>query len=1463
MIKHRILSLVLTGMLCVSTVPAEHIMAEAPGQPEQYISSGQQVHGQPVYRQTVPVLQDRKLSSARQGGKKWESRQPNDAKQIGLNQLGVKQENSEPQLPKQQLTNQQDSQPTQTDQQDTNLKDSQPAKTDQKATDKQDAQTKQTNQQSTDLQDSQKKQTEQQQTKKPKLQPNHTEQQGIQPDPAETQHTEQQDSQKSPTQQQGTKQKDTNAQTSGQHKKKASQAEGTKVSPVPPAISYDYYDEYAVSPQIISGTGRTARASASYKVVTMYQLNYLFPNAIVVDGKTVYEPGTQIRYLQYNGSDAFYDGMSKKACYCMASVLADPAGAVSPSDKFIINKRLNYVLYNGVRRIGHNAYNSSYRSGSWEKDYYITAVAVHLTNMDLGNETKVSLSTLEASVNASNVDGAKDTWKLIKKLYTDAKTAEGTNSSGEISTPDYLLTSSNTTDSWSKQSDGTWNSSKFTVSVSDVYAVSDRKGTVVDDTTGKLVTGVSLIYNTDDVHSGFYVKATDESYKSMGKSGTTLRIISTVVAHSLSGTTFKPNVSTKQPVIAMMFGESEKDKSVTAYARSSYTPPNGSVKVIKKDKDSGAVLPGAQFRLDRWNGNSYSELGMLEYRDGAYTRAGLDPGKYRVTETKPPLGYLYQTPSWSREFTVDEKENGTRDFTYTVDNTKVYPKISISKLAGKTTGVTLVDGRYVGEKKPGWYDLGEKVSFKIIVRNYGNATAKNLQVVDTMTEDLKNAVNVQDAHFLVLEGIKTSLGRPVSIIQKAETYLTIDELAAGDSVAFDFVVTVKSADIPVLEKLKNIVKVTGFYINGPDTLPIPTDEDDEDEDCINIASPRLSVSKLASRTSGVTLVDGRYEGEKQPGWYDYGEQVTYRIIVRNYGNVMLKNLKVSDLLTPDLEQAVKLSSASFSIPEDIRTNLGNPVTITKDKDTELTIHQLESGDSVAFDFVLTIKTDAIPVLTSLQNIVTVTGDYALPHDPESIKPVPADEDDEDEDKINIASPRISISKLANRTVGVTLVNGRYEGEKQPGWYDYGDRVTYRIIVRNYGNVTAKNLKVADLMTDDLKHGVDYSKTSFVVPAFLKTELEKDISVTTVSSTELVIDQLEPEDSVAFDFTVTLNKKHIPVLEELQNIIVVTGVYVKPDDPAHPSPIPVDEDDEDEDKINVADPKVSISKLADRTEGVKLVDGRYQGKKEAGIYYAGEKVAYTIIVRNYGNVTLKDLHVADRMSKELKAAAISDGSEYQIPSNLLTEQKNPVNIDIKGKDAVINLLGPGDSVTFQFTVSLKKDSIRTLKSLSNLVEVSGTYEKPGSSTPSAIPTDEDDRDEDEIDIFCGYVQITKVSSDSSKKLAGAEFTLYTSDGQKAGTFVTDSKGIAKSGPLYQTDYYLKEIKAPDGYQLDSTSYPFKVKSDGETIKVQIKNTPLSPKAKAAKTGDSSPLVPYCLLAFSALTLSIMLTRKKRS
>lgn len=1358
MIKHSILSLVLAGMLCVSTVPAEHMLAGAPEQPKQHISSGQQVPGQPLYnqqvcRQPVPVLQGRKLPSTGHRDKKCPG-----------------------------------SRSKQTVQQDTRQKDHPSTQTDQK---------------------------------------------------------------------------DTTAQTSGHHEKKPSRTKGTKISPVPPVISYDFYDEYAVSPQTTSENGRTARAPASYKVVTMYQLNYLFPNAIVVDGKAVYEPGTQIRYLQYNGSDTFYDGMSKKACYCMSSVLSDPSGSVSPTDKFIIDKRLNYILYNGVRRIGHNAYNSSYRSGSWEKDYYITAVAVHLTNMDLGNEAKVSLATIEASVNTSNVDGAKDTWKRIKKLYTDAKTAEGTNSSGEISTPDYLLTSSNTTESWTKQSDGTWNSSKFTVSVSDEYAVSDRKGTVVDDTTGKPAAGVSLSYSTDDVHSSFYVKATDEAYKSMGKSGTTLRITSTVVAHGLSGTTFKPNVSTKQPVISMMFGASEKAKSVTAYARSSYTPPNGSVKIIKKDKDSGAVLPGAQFGLDRWNGSSYSELGMLEYRDGAYSRSGLAPGKYRVTETKPPSGYLYQTPSWSREFTVDEEENGTRDFTYTVDNTRANPKISISKLAPKTTGVTLVDGRYMGEKKPGWYDLGETVSFKIIVRNYGNVTAKDLKVMDTMTEDLKNAVNVPDAHFLVPEGIKTSLGRPVSIIQKSETHLTMDGLAAGDSVAFDFVVTVKSADIPVLENLKNVVKVTGFYVNGPDTLPIPADEDDEDEDCINIASPKLSVSKLAGRTSGVTLVDGRYEGEKQPGWYDYGDQVTYRIIVRNYGNVILKNLKVSDLLTPDLEQAVKLSSASFSIPEDIQTSLGNPVTITKGKDSELTIHQLESGDSVAFDFVLTIKADAIPVLTGLQNIVTVTGDYAFPDDPGSLKPVPADEDDEDEDKINIASPRISISKLADRTEGVTLVDGRYEGQKQPGWYDYGDRVTYRIIVRNYGNVTAKNLKVTDLMTDDLKHGVESSKTSFAVPVSLKTELEKDISVTTVSGTELAIDQLEPEDSVAFDFTVTLNKENIPVLEKLQNIIAVTGDYVKPDDPDHPSPIPADEDDEDEDKINVADPKVSVSKLADRTKGVKLADGRYQGKKETGIYYAGEKVAYKIIVRNYGNVTLKNLRVTDRMSKELKAAAVSDSAAYQIPSGLLTEQKNPVNIDIKEKEAVIDLLGPGDSVTFQFILTLKKDSIRTLKSLNNLIEVSGTYEKPGSSTPSVIPPDEDDRDEDEIDIFCGYVQITKVSSDSSKKLAGAKFTLYTSDGQKAGTFVTDSKGIAKSGPLYQTDYYLKEIKAPKGYQLDSTSYPFKVKSDGETIKVQIKNTPLSPKAKAAKTGDSSPLVPYCLLAFSALSLSIMLIRKKRS
>lgn len=609
-------------------------------------------------------------------------------------------------------------------------------------------------------------------------------------------------------------------------------------------------------------------------------------------------------------------------------------------------------------------------------------------------------------------------------------------------------------------------------------------------------------------------------------------------------------------------------------------PPKGSVTVIKKDEKTGEILKDAGFTLYKKENGTYDRQGelKLDERRNVYQKKELTPGDYRVTETKFPADYVVEREPWSRDFTVPEDVAAERDFTFEATNRKIDPKLSISKLANKTTGVKLVDGRYDGEKQPGWYTFGEEVTYRMIVRNYGNVTAKNLKVVDTMAEELKKAVNEAEAKFVIPEGGKTEKGKDVTLTADSSTELTIDRLEPEDSVSFDFKVTLKEKDVPVLEKLNNVVKVTGDYENGDETGEIPEDEDDTDEDKINLADPKLSISKLANKTTGVKLVDGRYDGEKEPGWYTFGEEVTYRMIVRNYGNVTAKNLKVKDSMTEDLKKAVNEAEAKFVIPEDVKTEKGKDVKLTAGSSTELTIDRLEPGDSVSFDFKVTLKEKDVPVLEKLKNVVKVTGEYETPG--EDDKPIPEDEDDTDEDKINVADPKLSVSKLADKTTGATLKDGRYQGTKSPGTYEAGGKVTYKIIARNYGNVAATDVTVTDVMSQELKNLV--TDTAFTTKGSVKTEKGKTANVRLEGKTKAVIDSLEPGDSVTLLFTAELKKENLPSEKTLDNVAKVTGNYQVPG--GEEKKIPEDEDDTDNDQIRT--PKAVSPQQADGTTSMR-------------------------------------------------------------------------------------------------------------------------------------------------------------------------------------------------------------------------------------------------------------------------------------
>ena len=82
---------------------------------------------------------------------------------------------------------------------------------------------------------------------------------------------------------------------------------------------------------------------------------------------------------------------------------------------------------------------------------------------------------------------------------------------------------------------------------------------------------------------------------------------------------------------------------------------------------------------------------------------------------------------------------------------------------------------------------------------------------------------------------------------------------------------------------------------------------------------------------------------------------------------------------------------------------------------------------------------------------------------------------------------------------------------------------------------------------------------------------------------------------------------------------------------------------------------------------------------------------------------------------------------------------------------------------------------------------------------------------EVEVPCeplpGTIHVTKTSEHGTKTLQGAQYTLYTKDDKgnyvKVDTQTTDAEGKMTFTNLLWNTYYLKETKAPTGYQLDET------------------------------------------------------------
>ncbi|WJE59280.1 SpaA isopeptide-forming pilin-related protein [Bacillus mycoides] len=103
---------------------------------------------------------------------------------------------------------------------------------------------------------------------------------------------------------------------------------------------------------------------------------------------------------------------------------------------------------------------------------------------------------------------------------------------------------------------------------------------------------------------------------------------------------------------------------------------------------------------------------------------------------------------------------------------------------------------------------------------------------------------------------------------------------------------------------------------------------------------------------------------------------------------------------------------------------------------------------------------------------------------------------------------------------------------------------------------------------------------------------------------------------------------------------------------------------------------------------------------------------------------------------------------------------------------------------------------------------------------------------------GQVEITKIdANDTDKKLEGAVFEILK-DGIKIDTLTSDKNGKATSKKLEPGDYVLKEVQAPEGYNLSDKGIEFTISNEKvEVIKLQITNEKETGKGPEKPCGET--------------------------
>lgn len=638
-----------------------------------------------------------------------------------------------------------------------------------------------------------------------------------------------------------------------------------------------------------------------------------------------------------------------------------------------------------------------------------------------------------------------------------------------------------------------------------------------------------------------------------------------------------------------------------------------------------------------------------------------------------------------------------------------------------------------------------------------------------------------------------------------------DRLFADDYITLNYSVNLLPGTANLYD-LSNKVYVNGWYFNGNEDEEVPGEDD---EDIIEVPGiPEGRTAKLADKTTGVVLKEGRYDaGAKISGVYENGNEVTYKITVSNTGSANLYDLRLTDVLSKELEEALEKDSVSFI--EQVYTSKDNrKVRTNLEESQKLWMDFLAAGDAVDVYLKGKVRID-VGNLFSLENIVNLTARYKkgdekarkeqeetekeeastekkeetskddeaekeedkkddqkddqegtkvpkkeleplskeskkaieeayeaiqkltveeLKEESKQYAEIPVTELMQDEDYINIpGTPLAKIAKLADKTQGVTLVKGRYEGQKEEGIYEYGDTVDYTITLTNAGTADLYNLLVDDTLDKKLL-SVLKSDSITITTGQVTTKMGDTIQVRTAEKDEdigkdsesitkqsesrsVVLDHLKSGDSVAIHLKGII-QSGANRDTGLNNMVHLVAQYKTVNENGENEENYVEDTPEmtDNDTVGISTPDILAAKKADKTKNVILENGRYTGKKKYGTYKEGEEVQFILTVTNVGNGTANHVKVTEEPSAELKKYVQMKGFANKAGDVIRTKKGKELHIETsKKRELCLKKIEAEDAVELIYIGKVKKD-IPSIKFLKNEVVITG-QNKDGSKIPT--------------------------------------------------------------------------------------------------------------------------------------------------